>query len=225
MDLNEPIPIDGMAGDYQMFQFGFDVFEPRAIARHSLSPRHDRCPNLGTRNYDPSSEQLRPGKFRELEYHITDSANPRQLDLVVPYIEYTQFQATAFYNSGMGYKDFLKLLRNYSIGGSFYGNAVVEKVADMCSRIATFEAKRSGGVTLDVKDLDDDEDTWGNWLANHSERLCGGVALVEANVPTWLPKGVVQSAVRPLYLALNPAHADIAPGYTDPAWICERHSS
>jgi len=193
-DDNEPIPGDG-SKEYRTFQFDFLAFQPRGQQRGppTHQPLFDDLSNSGAEYLKPRAQNsvtIRRGKFRELDYQITDAADPKYVDLVVPYMDYSHFQTTSVYKTGIGYKAFLNLLRCYSVGDYGYDDVLVGEAADMCVKIAAFDALQSGGVSFDVEQLDD-ENIWLDWLANCSEKLCNGMELAEAKFPVWLPKGVL----------------------------------
>ena len=186
-DDNEPIPGDE-SKEYRTFQFDFFAFQPRDPPTDQ--PLFDVLSNSGAEYLklkEQNSVTIRRGKFRELDYQITDAADPKYVDLVVPYMDYSHFQTTSVYKTGIGYKAFLNLLRCYSVGGYGYDDVVGDEAADMCVRIAAFDALQSGGVSFDVEQLDDED----VWFANRSEKLCNGMELAEAKFPVWLPERVL----------------------------------
>lgn len=82
-----------------------------------------------------------PGKIPELDYQITDNTDTKYVDLVVPYLSYSQFQTTAVYKTGLSYYSFLDMLRHHIVG---YGHDLARKAAAMCERMAKADAFLSG---------------------------------------------------------------------------------
>lgn len=129
-----------------------------------------------------------PGKVRELDYQITDSADPKYVDLVVPYLTYSQFQTTAVYKTGISYHSFIDMLRSYTVG---YSDVLTRKAAVMCDRMAMSDARQSRIVAIDEDHEASSEDAESDYLPSDSEissdNLCNGMELVKTTFPVWLP--------------------------------------
>jgi hypothetical protein len=132
----------------------------------------------------------------ELQYQIED-AGPKHIDMVVPYIEYADFQTTATYKSGMGYSKFLELLRRDAVGGARSEKMLTDYAADVCVRMAAYDSvTSSSSIKTPAEDLDGG--SWPDWQEDRPEKICGSMAIAGARIPAWLPVGLSLPVLPPL---------------------------
>jgi len=172
-DRNEPIP-GNKDGDYAVCQhFDFDAFGPRKTlsygkvlaspsglgsdsnAEGSTRPRpqNENSPDTQMTQKTSSPPVVWPGKIPEFDYQIADSTDIKYVDLVVPYLSYSQFQTTAVYKTGISYYSFIDMLRHHTVG---YSHDLARKAAAMCEGMAKADAFLSGSEIGEEEHFQDD---------------------------------------------------------------------